>query len=60
MFERAGLLEARAAVDDRKDDPADVAQTGFDALMRGDDRVVHGVTNKFRTAAARVTGSTGS
>jgi short-subunit dehydrogenase len=38
FFERAGLTDTKVARDE-KDDPADVAKDGFDAMMRGDDTV---------------------
>jgi short-subunit dehydrogenase len=54
FFERAGMLDTRVAVEE-KDDPADVAREGFEALMAGRHRVVAGsVSNKVQTAAARV------
>lgn len=38
-----------------KDDPADVARDGMDALLAGKDQVVAGSTrNKLQTAAAKV------
>jgi short-subunit dehydrogenase len=37
-----------------KDDPADVAKTGFEAMMRGEESVVHGLKNKAQVAAGRV------
>ena len=39
----------------KKDDPADVAQTGFDAMMKGEGDVVSGWKNKLQTAIASVT-----
>lgn len=50
----------RANMDDtpvgemKKDDPADVARTGWRALMKGRDDVIHGLKNKLQTAAAHV------
>ncbi|WP_237215648.1 hypothetical protein [Falsiroseomonas oryziterrae] len=38
----------------KKDDPADVAKTGIDALMRGDADVVHGFGNTVSTSLADV------
>jgi uncharacterized protein len=38
-----------------KDDPADVAQVGFDAMIRGDGDVVSGWKNKLQAAVANVT-----
>ncbi len=37
--------------------PADVAKTGFDAMMRGDGDVVSGWKNKLMSAIATVTPS---
>jgi short-subunit dehydrogenase len=39
FFERADLLDTKIGAGD-KDDPADVARDGFEALMNGDERVV--------------------
>jgi short-subunit dehydrogenase len=39
FFERADMLDTRVGAGD-KDDPADVAKEGFEALMNGDERVV--------------------
>jgi uncharacterized protein len=38
-----------------KDDPADVARKGFEAMVRGDDQVVTGFKNKVQTTMANVT-----
>jgi short-subunit dehydrogenase len=53
FFERAGM-ENTPVGEMKKDDPADVARTGFDAMMRGDGDVVHGLKNKIQVAAAAV------
>ena len=37
-----------------KDDAADVAKTGFTAMLRGDGDVVHGFKNKVQSAMANV------
>ena len=42
FFERADMLDTKVGAGD-KDDPADVAREGFEALMAGDERVVAGV-----------------
>jgi uncharacterized protein len=39
FFERADMLDTKVGSGD-KDDPADVARDGFEALMKGDERVV--------------------
>lgn len=40
FFERADMLDTRVGASDAKDDPADVARDGFEALMAGRERVV--------------------
>src|SRR5438067_13012176 len=49
FFERAGMMDTAVGTS-KKDDPADVAKTGFDAMMRGT-----GWKNKFGSAVANVT-----
>jgi hypothetical protein len=34
------MLDTKVGASDSKDDPADVARDGFEALMKGDERVV--------------------
>lgn len=54
FFERAEMMDTRVAVED-KDDPAEVARQGFEAMMAGEHRVVAGsVSNKVQSAASRV------
>jgi uncharacterized protein len=54
FFERADMTDTKLGRSS-KDDPADVAKTGFDAMMRGDGDIVSGWTNKVSTALASVT-----
>jgi len=54
FFERADMLDTSVG-QGKKDDPAAVAQLGFDAMMRGDGDVVSGWMNKLRSAIANVT-----
>ena len=54
FFERADLMDTKIG-QSKKDDPADVAKTGFQAVMRGDGDVVSGWHNKLQTAIASVT-----
>jgi short-subunit dehydrogenase len=54
FFERADMMDTKIG-QSSKDDPADVARTGFDAMMRGDGDVVTGWMNKLRAAIANVT-----
>jgi uncharacterized protein len=44
FFERANMLDTRVGADD-KDDPADVARQGFEAMMSGDERVISASTS---------------
>jgi uncharacterized protein len=58
FFERAGMLDTQVGSDeDAKMDPAEVAQTGFDAMMDGEADVVAGLKNKLQVAMAKVTPS---
>lgn len=54
FFEHADMLDTKVA-QGKKDDPADVAKTGYEAMMRGDGDVVHGMRNKVQAAVAAVT-----
>ena len=49
FFERADMLDTKVGTD-KKDDPADVARVGFEAMMRGDGDVVSGWQNKLQSA----------
>jgi short-subunit dehydrogenase len=54
FFERADMLDTKVA-QSKKDDPADVARVGFDAMMRGEGDVVSGWKNKLQSAIANIT-----
>jgi len=54
FFERADLTDTKVGSDPHKDDPADVAKTGFDAMEKGEAGVVAGLSNKLRVALANV------
>ncbi len=56
FFERADMLDTKVG-QSKKDDPADVAKTGFDAMMRGDGDVVSGWQNKLQSAISLLTPS---
>jgi short-subunit dehydrogenase len=56
FFERAGMVDTQVG-QSSKDDPADVAKAGFDAMMRGDGDIVSGWKNKLQTAVASITPS---
>ena len=56
FFERADMMDTRVGTDE-KDDPADVARIGYDAMIRGDGDIVAGWQNKVQTALASVTPS---
>jgi len=53
FFERADMLDTKVGAG-KKDDAADVAKIGFDAMMRGDGDVVSGWKNKLQSAIATV------
>ncbi len=53
FFHRADMDDTKVG-QSKKDDPADVAKTGFDAMMKGEGDVVHGIKNKIQAAMAAV------
>nr|WP_251134041.1 SDR family NAD(P)-dependent oxidoreductase [Rhodomicrobium sp. Az07] len=53
FFDKAGLEDTPMGRAE-KDNPLDVAITGFAAMMRGDPAVVYGIKNKAAVAASRV------
>ena len=54
FFERADMVDTKVG-QAKKDDPADVAKVGFDAMMNGEGDVVSGWKNKLTTILANVT-----
>jgi len=54
FFARADMLDTKVG-QGKKDDPADVARTGFKAMMKGEGDVVSGWHNKLQSAIANVT-----
>jgi short-subunit dehydrogenase len=54
FFRRADMLDTNVGTAS-KDDPADVAKNGFEAMMRGDGDIVSGLHNKVQSAVANVT-----
>jgi short-subunit dehydrogenase len=56
FFERADMVDTKIGQSE-KDDPADVARAGYDAMMKGEGDVVAGWKNKLLSAAALLTPS---
>jgi len=54
FFERADMMDTKVGQQE-KDDPKDVADAGFDAMMRGEGDIVYGWKNKLQTTIANVT-----
>jgi short-subunit dehydrogenase len=52
FFARANMLDTKVGQDDHKDDPAEVARAGFEAMMKGESNVVAGFRNKLQVAAS--------
>ncbi len=55
FFERADMEDTKVG-QAKKDDPADVAKLGYEAMMDGERSVVYGLKNKAQVAAAKVLG----
>ena len=53
FFRKADMLDSRI-LDTKLSDPADVARDGYDALMKGDDKVVSGFKNKVLVGSSHV------
>ena len=53
FFERADMMDTKVG-QQKKDDPAMVAKTGFDAMMKGEGDVVAGWHNKLQAAIAHI------
>ena len=56
FFERADMQDTKVG-QQKKDAPAGVAKTGFEAMMKGEGDVVSGLKNKIQVAVANVTPS---
>jgi short-subunit dehydrogenase len=55
FFERAGMLDTKVGSDiDALMDPAEVAETGFEAMERGEPDVVAGLKNKIAVGMSKV------
>ncbi len=55
FFERANLTDTKLGASDKKDDAAEVARDGFEALMSSKDHVIAGsFKNKLQAAAAHL------
>lgn len=53
FFKRADMMDTQVGTAE-KDDAAEVARAGFDAMMRGEGDIVTGMKNKLQSAAANV------
>ncbi|MFC7537090.1 SDR family NAD(P)-dependent oxidoreductase [Sphingomonas sp. GCM10030256] len=53
FFGRAGMEDTKVG-QAKKDDPADVAKTGWEAMLKGEHAVVHGFKNKAQVLASGV------
>jgi uncharacterized protein len=53
FFRRADMLDTKVG-QQKKDDAADVAETGWKAMLKGERSVVHGLKNKAQVLAAGV------
>src|SRR3989440_6661848 len=53
FFERADMLDTKIGAG-KKDDPADVAKIGFEAMQQGESQIITGWKNKVQAAIAHV------
>ncbi|KWT72578.1 MULTISPECIES: SDR family NAD(P)-dependent oxidoreductase [unclassified Variovorax] len=57
FFARANMLDTKVGQQDDKADPAEVAEIGYEAMMKGEADVIAGWKNKFQVALSRITPS---
>jgi len=53
FFKRADMMDTKVGTEE-KDDAAEVAKQGFDAMMRGEGDIVTGMKNKIQSSVANV------
>ncbi len=54
FFHKAGMERAVVVQEDKLAPPADVAKDGYEALMKGEDRVISGLMNKINITMSNV------
>jgi len=54
FFERAGMMDTQVGTQQDKDDPAEVAEVGFKAMLDGEADVVVGLSNKLQVAMSGI------
>ena len=54
FFARADMLDTKVGAADNKMDPAEVAEIGFKAMLKGEADVVAGLKNKMTVAMSKV------
>ena len=55
FFERADLMDTKVG-QSKKEDPAKVAKSGYDAMMKGERSIVHGWMDSVQVAGAKILG----
>ena len=54
FFRKADMLDAKIVQDGKLDDAAVVAKDGYDALLKGDDKVISGFKNKMQVGMSNL------
>ncbi|WP_205513298.1 SDR family NAD(P)-dependent oxidoreductase [Longitalea arenae] len=54
FFRKAEMEDSKIVQEGKLDDPAKVAEDGYEALMRGDDMVISGLKNKLNVAMSNM------
>lgn len=55
FFNKADMENSKMVQEGKLDDPEDVAKDGYEALMKGDDKVISGLKNKAMVAMSNIT-----
>lgn len=54
FFNKAEMQDSKVVAEGKLDDPVKVAKDGYEALMRGDDKVISGMKNKMNVAMSNM------
>jgi short-subunit dehydrogenase len=60
FFSKADMEQSKMVQETKLDDPAKVAKDGYEAMMKGDDKVISGWKNKMQVAMADMSSESGA
>ena len=60
FFNKADMQQSKIVQEEKLDDPAKVAENGYQAMMKGDDKVISGWKNKMQVSMANMSTDSGA